>query len=133
MTAYLDRGEGIVVMNNSDAGSQLYTQILATVADAYGWPDYGPREMETVELKAEALEKLTGTYRAGLRGELTVSLGDDGHLRIVLPWGATAKLLPESATEFFVAADATPVEFLIVDGKVTGLVWAGGLRARKLE
>lgn len=133
MTAYLDRGQGIVVMTNADAGSQLSTQILTTVADAYGWPDYGPREMEIVELPADALDKLTGTYRAGLRGELTISRGDDGNLRIVRPWGTTAKLLPASATEFFVADDGTPVEFLIVDGEVTGLVWAGGLRARKLE
>jgi CubicO group peptidase (beta-lactamase class C family) len=42
LVAY-DRGDGAVVMTNSDRGGQLAEQIVRTIAYEYEWPDSSPR------------------------------------------------------------------------------------------
>lgn len=37
-----ERGDGVVVMTNSDSGDQLVREIVRTLARAYGWPDFQP-------------------------------------------------------------------------------------------
>ena len=42
------------------------------------------------------------------------------------------ELLAESATEFFMRADGTPVEFVVEDGRITAALVAGSVRGAKL-
>lgn len=42
MLAYLDSGEGVVVMTNGDAGDELAESLIRAVATEYGWPPYHP-------------------------------------------------------------------------------------------
>jgi CubicO group peptidase (beta-lactamase class C family) len=42
MLAYLDSGEGVVVMTNGDGGDELATAFIRAVAAEYGWPPYQP-------------------------------------------------------------------------------------------
>ncbi len=37
---YLDRGQGAVVMTNSDTGGQLVREVLNAIAEVYGWPSW---------------------------------------------------------------------------------------------
>lgn len=132
MTAYLDRGQGVVVMTNSDTGASLYQEIIATLADEYGWEDLLAEEREVVELAPAILQRYVGRYVSVRMGEVAVSLEED-RLWITVPWGATLELLAESETEFFVREDGTRVEFGMEDGRVLGLQWAGSVRAQKVE
>ena len=47
--AHIDGDDGVFVMTNSDAGSELAAEIAITVAHAYGWS--GPRAEERVETR----------------------------------------------------------------------------------
>lgn len=38
--AYVDRGQGAVVMTNSDAGGTIAREVVNAIASVYGWPDY---------------------------------------------------------------------------------------------
>jgi hypothetical protein len=42
MLAYLDSGEGVVVMTNGDGGDELAESLIRAVAAEYGWPPYHP-------------------------------------------------------------------------------------------
>jgi len=57
MIAYLDRDQGVVVMTNSDSGSNLMSEILITLADEYGWDDaeFTPTIKRVVELGVDVL------------------------------------------------------------------------------
>ncbi len=137
MLAFLDSGQGLVVMTNSDSGGALYNEILLTVADEYGWNDeeIKPRIIRVAEVSVDVLERYVGRYNATdvpEAGEAIVSFEED-RLWIDMPWGAHGELLPESETTFFLRDGATPVEFLIEDGQVVGLLYARSIRADKIE
>lgn len=38
LAAYTETGQGAVVMTNSDAGEELMSEILRSIAETYGWP-----------------------------------------------------------------------------------------------
>lgn len=40
IVVYLDRGQGAVVMTNSDNGRELIQEIVRSIAKEYGWPEY---------------------------------------------------------------------------------------------
>jgi CubicO group peptidase (beta-lactamase class C family) len=137
MIAFLDSGQGMVVMTNSDNGGALYNEILLTVANEYGWDDdeIKPRIKRVAEVSLDVLERYLGRYNAidvPEAGQAVVSF-EEGSLWIEMPWGARVELLPESETTFFLRDGATPVEFLIEDGRVTGLLYARSVRADKIE
>jgi CubicO group peptidase (beta-lactamase class C family) len=137
MIAFLDSGQGMVVMTNSDTGGALYNEILFTVANEYDWDDdtLKPKIKSVAEVSSNVLERYVGRYNAvdvPEAGEAVVSF-DEGHLWIDMPWGAHLELLPESETVFFLREGATPVEFLVEDGRVVGLLYARSIRADKIE
>ena len=63
MTLYPKRGQGAVVMTNSAAGSTLARDVMRGVAQAYHWPDFGPRTRRAVPFDQGQLASLPGTYR----------------------------------------------------------------------
>jgi hypothetical protein len=110
------------------------SEILVTLNDEYGWDDreFTPTIKTVVALDVEELERYVGRYNAQGAGEATVSLEGD-RLWIDMPWGTHVELLPESETGFFLRTDGTPLEFLIDDGQVVGLLYARSIRAEKIE
>lgn len=61
-----DNGEGVVIMTNSDNGSQIYEEILNSVATVYHWKDYYlPETKKVVEVDTSILDKYVGQYSAG--------------------------------------------------------------------
>jgi len=61
-TAFNERGQGAVVMTNSDAGSPLLSEIVRAIAEEYGWPTPRIVEKAVVEVKADKLTPLAGRY-----------------------------------------------------------------------
>ncbi len=95
---YVDRGEGAVVMTNSDSGGQLCDEVLNAVAFVYGWPDYLPPEREIIQLDDKSMATLLGSYSLGMFGEVKVERR--GHaLYAVSPQGES-ELYFESPTKF---------------------------------
>ena len=108
--AYINGDDGVFVMTNSDAGSQLANEIAITVAQAYRWS--GPRTAERVpvDLPADVRGRYVGTYVFAEMGiEFEVELEGRG---LALTWpGDNAVLWPLSDSIFFDVEDGREVQF----------------------
>jgi hypothetical protein len=58
----VQRGEGVVVMSNSDSGDQLVSEIVQALARTYQWPGNAARELIPAALSPEALRAYVGVY-----------------------------------------------------------------------
>ena len=63
LTAFLEGGNGAVVMTNSDSGWDLGAEVMAHLFDHYGWPGLEPNEKTAIEMTQEQLGAFAGTYR----------------------------------------------------------------------
>jgi len=50
MLGYMNSGQGVVVMTNSENGAELIAEIIRSVAAEYGWPDFHPRARVNIKL-----------------------------------------------------------------------------------
>ncbi|HEU4948645.1 MAG TPA: serine hydrolase, partial [Kribbella sp.] len=76
LLAYRDTGKGAAVMTNGDNGAWLVQKAFASIAEAFGWPDYLMELDDRDEPEVSALERLTGTYR--LRDDFTFEVSVEG-------------------------------------------------------
>jgi hypothetical protein len=89
-------------MTNSDRGDALVSEILATLADEYDWPDFRAPARVAIPMTAAGLADFAGRYQpAGLLDTLVITV-EEGRLfaRItrLLP---RTELLAESSTRLF--------------------------------
>ena len=64
LTAYTD-GEGVAIMTNGMGGMRLASDIRASIAREYGWPDFAPRDRKAVTVAADISARHVGAYRLG--------------------------------------------------------------------
>jgi CubicO group peptidase (beta-lactamase class C family) len=129
--AYSTRGQGAVVMTNSDAGNALSSEIVRAIAEEYEWPDHRKQIRDAVKLTREQLTPLLGEYE-GNGAKLVVTATPGGGLKIATPMGSF-EFMPESDTRFFPLSDGPPALTFEKnsDGSVTGFS-GGNLKAKKL-
>jgi CubicO group peptidase (beta-lactamase class C family) len=123
LTAYKNRGQGAVVMVNSERGWPMIFELHRAIAQEYGWPDYLPASPTIVAVPAESLAAYVGSYELRPNFHLNVTQSADGlHLE---PTGQPAfPLHAKSATEFFACVVAAEIRFVTSDaGAVTGLTF----------
>lgn len=99
MVAYPVRGDGAVVMTNSEAGQGLYFEILRGLASEFSWPSFRSVEKTIVSLEPRLTTEFEGVYLLDGRVRLRIGREDD-HLRMDSP-SNSFKLFPESSTKFF--------------------------------
>jgi CubicO group peptidase (beta-lactamase class C family) len=125
-------GRGAAVMTNSDRGDALVAEILATLADEYGWPDWRAVEKTAIPVTPAAVRSLVGRYRVDGAAVELILTAEDGRLYAeaasVLP---RSELLAESATTFFTRNEG--ISFIFAkDGETVTGVTVMGRRARKI-
>src|SRR5690606_29243911 len=77
--AYADRGQGAVVMTNSDAGSALASEIIRAIAHEYGWPSWQTEIRDVASVDPASLAGLAGEYTVEMNGRtLTLSVRQQG-------------------------------------------------------
>ena len=110
-------GDGVVVLTNGGGGGPLSDQIIRSVAQAYGWPDFQPVEHTVVPVDPSKFGRYVGTY------DFIKVTQDGSHLMAEIPLGSKAQeLFPESDTQYFLRDAPTRVIFDVnKDGRVTGL------------
>ncbi len=113
---YLDRGQGAVVMTNSDHGSQLVGEILGAISVVYGWPDYLSPERETIPLDSKTLAAYQGTYSLGLFGDVQVEPRGGRLFAKSTTMGGDFELFFESDSKFFTEDPGITGRF-VRDGK----------------
>jgi CubicO group peptidase (beta-lactamase class C family) len=97
---YLDRGQGAMVMVNSDSGGQLVDEVLGGIAVAYGWPNYLAPEREIVKLDQKVSDAYLGNYSLGLFGEVKVERRGNALFAGSATMGGESELFFESQTKF---------------------------------
>ena len=110
-------GDGVVVLTNGGGGGPLSDQIVRSVAQAYGWPDFQPVEHTVVPVDPSKFGRYVGTY------DFIKVTQDGSHLMAEIPIGSkTQELFPESDTQYFLRDIGTRIIFDVkADGSVTGL------------
>jgi CubicO group peptidase (beta-lactamase class C family) len=115
MLGYMNSGQGVVVMTNSENGAELGTEIIRSIAVEYGWPDFHPRERVIVKVDPQIYDSYVGEYEIAPGFILFVTREGDKlfsrAMPIPTPPSATgqpkSEMFPESETTFFVKdADA---------------------------
>lgn len=86
-------GSGAVIMTNSNLSQGLIDEILASIAQAYSWPEYPtPEQRQTKPYADEQLQNYPGTY----------DLGDGSFVSVVREGDRLFMLIPElGSTEIF--------------------------------
>jgi len=99
--AFVHKGQGAVVMTNSDSGNGLVMEILRSLSSVYGWSILQPKEVALVEIVPEKLLSYVGDYRASDEPETPVLVYiDKDQLHIKSSETGDWALSPISETEF---------------------------------
>lgn len=69
-------GHGVAIMTNSDNGGRIAQEIAYSVAAAYGWKNYAPKERTAIPVPTTTLSGLAGKYQI-----------PDGPLLTIMPSG----------------------------------------------
>jgi len=117
-----ERGQGVVVMTNSENGGLLIEEILRAVSAAYGWGLFKPEEKALFRLDPSIYQDYVGLYEVAPDYHLDVSFED--YYLIIQPTGqARTKFYVESQTVFFSVDPYIRIQFRRDDkGAVNGLV-----------
>lgn len=109
MTAYVERGDGVVVLTNGDRGKALADEIVRAVANVYGFAGLGSRRVAEVAVPAETLARDAGFYSAG---PIQVSIEHrDTHLYARIDGGSGEQLLALSPNRFITTYGGIVGEF----------------------
>ncbi|HWR74776.1 MAG TPA: serine hydrolase domain-containing protein [Bacteroidales bacterium] len=125
------RGNGMVIMTNSDNGS-LSGEVANSVATVYGWKDYYQPVLKTVvEVDEAILDTYVGKY--GAEGEVT-NIRREGRNLLISPYpGFWVNAYFTSDVDFFVREFEGDLRFVTdAEGKVTGFSM-NGMTVRKVE
>lgn len=115
MTAYTERGDGIVVMTNGDGGAELADALVRAVAAEYGWPTMGSKVRRNVPLNEAALTDLPGKYVIAGAGDFTIRRAGGG-LVVELQAGTSETLLAAPSGSYFVLSSEAELQFTGKDG-----------------
>lgn len=111
--AYVHKGQGAVIMTNSDNGSGLVTEILRGLSFVYSWSILQPKEVALVEIAPEKLAHYVGDYRAADEPETPVLVSiENSQLHIKSPETGDWALSPISETEFVYLDGGEDVTFV---------------------
>jgi len=99
MTAF-ENGEGAVIMTNGARGGLLANEIMRRIATEYQWPALQPKVRRRINVSAERLEQLVGTYEIAPKFRIRVSREGD-RLFAQATGQERFEVFPESERDFF--------------------------------
>jgi len=100
MVVYPVKGQGAVVMTNSENGTLLIREILAALSVAYGWPDFRPEEKDVLRLDPGTYKEYCGRYE--VNPQYALAVGQEDYTLVIQPTGQTAtKFYAEAQTLFY--------------------------------
>ncbi|MGD1010415.1 MAG: serine hydrolase domain-containing protein [Candidatus Aminicenantales bacterium] len=122
LDVYPYKGQGAVVMTNSDNGFLVTEEVLRSVSAAYEWPDFKPQERPLFRLDPSIYRQYVGRYEISPDYILDVSTED--YYLVIRPTGqAPTRFFVESQTFFFSVDPYVRIQFLSNQkGDVTGLI-----------
>jgi CubicO group peptidase (beta-lactamase class C family) len=111
--AFVNKGQGAVVMTNSENGNELVMEILRGLSSVYGWSILQPKEVVLVEIAPEKLIAYAGDYRAPDEPDTPVVVYiEKDQLRMKSPETGDWALSPISETEFVYMDGGVEITFV---------------------
>jgi len=119
---YPARGQGAVIISNSENGSLLIDEILRGISDAYKWPDYKAQERPLFRLDPSIYQQYVGRYQVTSDYFLDVTYED--YYLVIRPTGqAPTKFYVENQSMFFSMDPFIRIQFRKDEkGNVEGIV-----------
>jgi CubicO group peptidase (beta-lactamase class C family) len=122
MVVYPGKGQGAVMMSNSDNGDVLIEEILAAFSNAYGWPDFKPVEKPVLRLAQETYAEFAGRFEVA-PGYLLDVRPEDYYLVITPTGQAATRFYAEGQTLFYSTDPYIRIQFYRgAGGRVDSLV-----------
>jgi CubicO group peptidase (beta-lactamase class C family) len=117
MVGYVERGEGAVIMANTDGSEALIEEVLNAIAAVYEWPGFTPPDKVVAKVDPKVFDRFVGRYGMDSR---EISVAKKGNRLFIGPSGKeTTEMLPESVSEFFTPESGTVYSFVFDEnGKV---------------
>ncbi|MFC2163828.1 serine hydrolase [Acidobacteriota bacterium] len=111
LIGYPSRGQGAVIMVNSDNGAYLIEELLRSISDAYKWPHFIPEIKTYYRLDPSIYTQYIGRYEVNPDYILTVTQED--YYLVIQPTGqAPTRFFVESQTKFFSVDPYIEIRFL---------------------
>jgi CubicO group peptidase (beta-lactamase class C family) len=129
LEAYIESGQGLVIMTNSNSGDAVIGEIKRAVAEEYEWPDFKPERKATVPVDPAMLSAYAGVYQTTMGDVVLIKLTMRGGRLFVQadPFGVEpVELFPESETQLFAAEGFSITLNRNEDGSVTTLTLHAG-------
>lgn len=121
LVASRDGRFGTAIMTNGDNGSSLHSEILMSITQTYGWPNFSPIERQRAPLDRAVLAQYTGIYEfPGGQGSLEVLVSED-QLFFQEPGSVQMELIPAGDHRFFTWDNLNLSFRRGADGRVTGI------------
>jgi CubicO group peptidase (beta-lactamase class C family) len=95
-----ENGEGAVIMTNGVRGGPLANEIMRSIATEYRWPAGQPKVKQRINVSAERLERLVGTYEITPTFQIRVSR-EGNRLFAQATRQERYEVFPESERDFF--------------------------------
>jgi CubicO group peptidase (beta-lactamase class C family) len=127
--AYIDSGQGVVIMTNANSGDAIIGEIRRAVAQEYAWPDFKPEQKAIIPVDPATLSAYPGVYQTTVGDVVLIKLTvRDGRLYLQAdPFGAEpVQLFPESISQFFAEEGFSITLNRNKDGSVTTLTLHAG-------
>ncbi len=105
-----ENGDGVVIMTNSDAGGDLYQEVLTSLAREYGWPDYKPAQRTAAQVPVAELLQFAGKYQAKDAFPFEITATAKG-LELSIAGRPAEALVPASGSSFFVTEGRMQMSF----------------------
>ena len=114
------QGDGIVVMSNSDAGSEISWPLLRAVAQEYRWSEFRPAEREAIQIDQSALGRFVGLYEVSSGGAIHV-FKIANKLMLSDARGQMSEMIPASEFRFFTTTADIEYAFNVsANGEIVG-------------
>ncbi len=97
LVAY-QNGDGAVVMTSGDAGWEVLSDVVRTIAYEYHWPDFGPTERTLAAVPPERFP--VGAYRLN-DGDIATFWRDGAHFESRIQGQGPIEVFPTSDQEYF--------------------------------
>lgn len=131
LVAHAHRGDGVVIMTNSDNGIDVAQELLNSVSAAYGWDFSKPKQLKKVVLSTTQLGKLTGSYKQDTYAFDILPV--NGKLMAKPSWEeGMRELIPANETQF-VLRDGQPIEFIYEGDNVVAAKLFGDVLLKKVK
>jgi len=128
LLGYSQTGQGVVIMTNSLKGERLINELLRSVANEYGWPDFKPKEKAIAKIDPKIYDNYVGEYQFDFSPDYVLTIiNESGQLMMELkqPTGKSkTELYPESELKFFRKDAEVEITFVKNEtGRVTHLIF----------